>query len=75
VFFHSYLITTVDQSSNQEYTGHLRSSKESRSNSTPESEETVHTQIGEDENDKEGEELIDKRERVRQCILDVDLMI
>lgn len=62
-FFDPYLITTVDQSGDQEDTRDLRGREESGRESTPDSEETVHTEICKDQDDEEGKKLVRERER------------
>jgi len=51
------LITTVDKTGNQENTRQLGSGEEVGRNSTPETEEAIHTQIGHYKNNEESKEL------------------
>jgi hypothetical protein len=51
------LVATVDQTSNKQDTGQLGSSKEVGRDGTPETEETIHTHVGKDQNNHERKEL------------------
>jgi hypothetical protein len=55
--FIGYLVTTVHKTSNKQNTGQLGSGKKVGRDSTPETEEAVHTQVGYNKNYEESKEL------------------